>query len=164
MRPRLVEVALVLPGDATKVPIIQNNHMVEDLAPCAADKAFSDGVHVGCAYSGLDEQKANAVTRAQARLACATSEHVDLVPEDGVFHDKLATRAAAQVGGDLERFNPAGKGSEGRLQAAGDCSDLCDDEGGIHGVVRPRSGWPVQIASPGLQVEPIYLISFRMRK
>ena len=50
----LVEVLLVLGDRPTKMLVSKDDHMVEDLSPCAVDKSLRDGVHVGGSHCGLD--------------------------------------------------------------------------------------------------------------
>src|ERR1039457_5809814 len=57
----LVEVRLVLGDKPTKMVVINDDHMVEDLSPCAADKSLSDGVHVGGSHRGLDPPDSHAL-------------------------------------------------------------------------------------------------------
>ena len=47
MRSRLVEIADILSGDAFEALVVEKEHVVEGLAPQAADESFTDGIHVG---------------------------------------------------------------------------------------------------------------------
>jgi hypothetical protein len=42
-------------------------------------------------------------------MATAPSEHADLVTESGVFNDEFSSGTQAEIGNDLERFNPVPK-------------------------------------------------------
>ena len=84
------------------------------------------------------KKKAKSVSQTQSRLAGTASEDVELVPKGGILDDEFPSRAAAQVGGNLERFNAGRKRSELRPKAAGDDEDTASDGGDYHGEVRPR--------------------------
>jgi hypothetical protein len=87
---------------------------------------------------GGGKKKAKSVSRTQSWLAGATSENVELVAEGGVLDDEFPSRAAAEIGGNLERFNASRKRSELRPKAAGDYEDTAGDGGDDHGEVRLR--------------------------
>jgi hypothetical protein len=59
------------------------------------------------------KKKAKSVSQTQSWLAGTASEDIELVAEGGVLDDEFASRAAAEVGGNLERFNAGRKRSEG---------------------------------------------------
>jgi hypothetical protein len=48
------------------------------------------------------KEETNSVSQPKAWLAGATAGHVELVAEGGVFDHELASRAAAEVRGNLE--------------------------------------------------------------
>jgi hypothetical protein len=54
---------------------------------------------------GRGKEKAKSVSQTQTWLAGATASHVELVAEGGVLDDELASSAAAEVGGNLERLD-----------------------------------------------------------
>jgi hypothetical protein len=41
-----VEIANILPGDVVEVLVVEEEHVIEGLAPEAADKSFSNGIHI----------------------------------------------------------------------------------------------------------------------
>ena len=45
MRPGLVEAEHVLPSNVFQLLLAEEEHMVEGLAPQAADESFADGIH-----------------------------------------------------------------------------------------------------------------------
>jgi hypothetical protein len=65
-----------------------------------------------------------------------------LVTESGVFDDEFSTGTQAEIGNDLERFNPVSKRGKVRPETADSTAEHCGD--GSHGAVRPRSMEPVQ--------------------
>jgi hypothetical protein len=45
MRSGFVEIADILPGDVFEVLVVEEEHVIEGLAPQAADKSFTNGIH-----------------------------------------------------------------------------------------------------------------------
>src|ERR1017187_2247314 len=73
----LVEVLLVLGDEPTKMLVIKDDHMVEDLAPCAADKSFSHGVHVRGPHRARDHPDPHALrytVKRRSELSVAISQ------------------------------------------------------------------------------------------
>jgi len=103
-----------------------------------------------CRQQSGGQEEAKSVAQTQARLGGAAAEHVDLVAEGGVFDDELASRAAAEVGDDLKRFNAVPKRGELGPEPAGDGEDTPGDGGDCHGEVGPRFRYPGQDRLQGL--------------
>src|SRR5207237_2240509 len=57
MTPCLVEIESVLPGDVFEFLLAEEEHVVQSLAPQAADKSLGDGIHVWRAHGGLDHSR-----------------------------------------------------------------------------------------------------------
>ena len=73
----LVEVLLVLGDEPTKMLVIKDDHVVEDLAQCTTDKSFSDGVHVRGSHRGLDHPDPDALgctVKRRSELSVAISQ------------------------------------------------------------------------------------------
>jgi hypothetical protein len=64
VRPALVEVALVLAQQGRKALVVDKQHVVEQLAACAAHKALSHGIHVRRPNRRSDHLGANALRHA----------------------------------------------------------------------------------------------------
>jgi len=59
------------------------------------------------------------------------------VTESGVFDDEFASGAEAEIGNDLERFDPVLERGKVGPETADSSQDRCSD--GSHGAVGPRS-------------------------
>jgi hypothetical protein len=58
MRSGRVEVADILPGDIFQVLVVEQEHVIEGLAPQAADNSFANGIHVISGFEALLARKA----------------------------------------------------------------------------------------------------------
>ena len=86
----------------------------------------------------IDSLHGKSVTKTQPWPAGDTSENLELVAEGGILDDEFTSRAAAEIGRNLQRFNASRKRGELRPKATADCEDTPGDGGDYHGEVRPR--------------------------
>jgi hypothetical protein len=70
-------------------------------------------------------------------MATGPPEHTDLVTESGVFDDEFSSVTQAEIGNDLERFNPVPKRGKVGPETADGTAEQCGD--GSHGQFGPRS-------------------------
>jgi len=113
-----------------------------------------------CWEQGGGEEKAEPVAKPKAWPAGATSEHAELVAEGGVFDHELASRAAAEVGGDLEWFHGCRKRRKPGPEAAGEGENGRGDGGDCHGMGSTTK----VVAGPGSQAWAIHMISLEIWK
>ena len=102
----LVEVRLVLGDKPTKMLVIKDDHVVEDLSPCVADKSLSDGVHVGGSRGDLDHPDSYAlgymVERRPELVVAITGRKVSRPgPRRGIRLKKVRRCIATDVVGGL---------------------------------------------------------------
>jgi hypothetical protein len=64
MRSGRVEVADILPGDIFRVLGVEQEHVIEGLAPQAADKSFANGIHVRGLHRRLVDPRTRALGNA----------------------------------------------------------------------------------------------------
>jgi len=69
VRSALVEVPLVLAQERCEMEVVDQQHVVEQLSPYAADEAFRDGIHIRRANRRTDHLRADALGRAVERRA-----------------------------------------------------------------------------------------------
>ena len=82
------------------------------------------------------------------------------VEEGGVFHHELASRAAAEVGGDVEWFHGCRKRRKPGSEAAGEGENGRGDRGDCHGMGSTTKA----VAGPGSQAWAIRMISLGIWK
>jgi hypothetical protein len=74
--------------------IIQHDHMVEDLSPCAADKSLSDGVDVGSSPASPELRRRPDPVALRSHPGVEITAHLSVTKMDFSLH--AATRAGAE--------------------------------------------------------------------
>jgi hypothetical protein len=87
-----------------------------------------------CREQGSGEEKAEPVSKPKVWPARDTSEDAELVAEGGVFDHELASRSAAEVGGDLEWFHDCRKRCKLGPEATDEGENTRSDGGDCHGM------------------------------
>ena len=75
------------------------------------------------------------IAQPEVWTATGPPEHADLVTESGVFNDEFTSGTQAEIGNDLERFNPVPKRGKVGSETTDRTSDQCGDE--CHGQFGP---------------------------